>query len=130
MTQLHYFTTGSVQIPLVQGTPLQQSAATVQICPYWAHAPGLPAALEPPVLVLPPLPVPPVPPPPVVAQLPTVDPGGRLQRPPGQQSPLMVQLPPVGTHAAERQCSAPMSSGTHGLLSQQSAAEAQTSPAA
>ena len=119
-------------MPLVQGTPLQQSPSTLQICPYSAHPDdGAPPMLElPPVLELPPLPVPPLPPPPVVAQLPTVDPGGRLQRPPGQQSPLMVQLPPLGTHASVRQWSAPVASGTHGLLSQQSAAEAQTSPAA
>ena len=120
-------------MPLVQGTPLQQSASTLQICPYSAHTGGVPPAppvLAPPVLVLPPLPLPPLPPPPVVAQLPTLEPTGRLHKPPGQQSPLIVQPLPVGTQATVAQWSAPCASGTQGVLSQQSAADAQTSPAA
>ena len=65
----------------------------------------------------------------VVAQVPTVEPVGRLQIPPGQQSPLMVQPPPVGMQATEAQCKAPVLSGTQGALLQQSAAAAHTSSA-
>jgi hypothetical protein len=84
----------------------------------------------PPVLELPPAPVPPVP----TGggggvQLPTVEPGMRSHRPPGQQSPLIVHAPAIGTHLAAPQWSAPLASGTHGRLSQQSAASAQVSPA-
>ena len=65
-------------------------------------------------------------------QEPTVEPGSRWHRPPGQQSPLIVQLPPDGTQfpPPSKQRSAPLSSGTHGTWLQQSAAEAHTSPAA
>ena len=102
--------------------------------------PPLPPLLEPallaPPLFSPPLLEPALPEPAVpvgggldVVQVPTVEPGSRWHRPPGQQSPLMVQLPPLGTHApSSRQRRVPLSSGTQGTLSQQSAAEAQISP--
>lgn len=105
-----------MQVPDVQGMPLQQSELAVQICPYSAHTlmtlvePGLPAtpdvlgAPAPPVV----LGVPPAPPdpcaPPVpcsvmgVPQVPVVEPWGLTQTDPGQQSALIVQAPPRSTH--------------------------------
>ena len=128
------------QMPPVHGTPLQQSPSLAQSWPYCAQpeegAPAPPATSTVPAvpaeLLAPPLsptpPEPPVPVPPVV-HVPAVDPGSRWHRPPGQQSALMVQLPPPGTQAPPvLQCSAPWLSGTQGALSQQSAAEAHTSP--
>jgi hypothetical protein len=69
----------------------------------------------------------------MAVQVPTMEPAGRLHKPPGQQSPLIVHEPPPGTQAlpppGSKQCSAPAASGTLGEQSQQSAASAQLSPA-
>lgn len=82
---------GSTQIPEVQGTPPQQSAVVVHICPYSAHGGVPPAPGAPPVEGLPPedcappadappAPViPPAPPVPVLGgglHVPFVDPSG------------------------------------------------------
>lgn len=69
-------------------------------------------------------------------QRPTVEPGERWQIAPGQQSALIVHAPSPGTQLGSpppgggKQRSAPLSSGTQGALSQQSAADAQVSLAA
>jgi hypothetical protein len=69
----------------------------------------------------------------VVPQMPWVDPGARMHSLPGQQSPLMVHVPPTGTHFGPpsggcMQRNTPCWSGTQGRLLQQSIAEAQVSP--
>lgn len=61
-------------------------------------------------------------------QLPIVEPGGMLHRPPAQQSAVVVQVPLVGTHAIVPQCRWPVPSGTQGVPLQQSAAEAHAPP--
>jgi hypothetical protein len=116
---------------MVQGTLLQQSARSVQIWPYSEQG-GVPPVPWPPA---PPVPGdPPVPGGVVVPQIPWVDPGARMHSLPGQQSPLMVQVPPTGTQFGPpsfggRQRSTPFWSGTQGRLLQQSIDEAQVSPA-
>jgi len=68
-----------------------------------------------------------------VLHTPEIEPGARRQLPPGQQSPSIVQLLPAGTHFGPvptfEQVNLPEASGVHGTLLQQSAADAQLSPA-
>ncbi len=105
--------------------PLQQLALTTHVCPKLEQTGGAPPVLPvPPALEVPPLPVLPpalelppaldVPPPEVGAppapdappaplgggfvitlHVPLIEPNGTVQVLPGQQSPLMVQEPPV-----------------------------------
>ena len=106
---------GNRQTPSVHGTALQQSELPEQIWPYSEHT-------RPPLPPLPPLPVPPepepappeppIPPEPPVPpgpplQTPDVEPGGRMQIAPGQQSPLMVHGPLRMTQPGPPQRSAP-----------------------
>lgn len=136
----------------MHGTRLQQSEFTLQIWPYAAHTvPPVPPWAVPPELVVPPAPavppfdVPPAPPvlvvppelvvPPLpgggggTLQVPCVDPIGRTQLEPGQQSPSIVQVPPDFTQTELAQMSSPVAFGTQGKPSQQSAAEEQVWPA-
>jgi hypothetical protein len=61
-------------------------------------------------------------------QTPIVEPDGRMQIAPGQQSPLMVHEPSRGTQSGPPQRRTPCASGTQGAMSQQSACEAHVSP--
>jgi len=86
---------------------------------------------EPPELVPPEL-APPEPPDPLVGgvlHVPEIEPGGRRQLLPGQQSPSIVQLLPDGTQFGPpftlAQTNLPLESGVQGTPSQQSAADAQ-----
>ncbi len=63
-----------------------------------------------------------------LSQAPWIDPGGTMQLSPMQQSALVVQNPPCGTHI-DPQCSAPVASGTHGSPLQQSPLNEQLPPA-
>src|SRR5688572_13802403 len=113
-------------MPPVQGTALQQSELPEQIWPYSEQT-------RPPLPPLPPVPAPPMPPvPPVPPEpplhVPMVEPGGRMQMLPGQQSPLMLHEPARGTHGPLPQRRTPMLSGTQGVRLQQSAADAHVSP--
>jgi hypothetical protein len=110
---------GYLQVPLVQGTPLQQSPEDVQAWPYCAHPPEsvVPESVvpesegsTPPSLVV-------VPP-----QMPLVEPVGTTQGSGEQQSAVMVHSPPLGTHDPSHLLF------THGLP-QQSALVAQSCPA-
>jgi hypothetical protein len=65
-----------------------------------------------------------------VLQVPVTEPSVVTQLEPRQQSPVIVQLPPAATQLSAAQRSTPLSSAVHGLLSQQSSADAQVSPAA
>jgi hypothetical protein len=91
---------GNSQRPDVQGKPLQQSVPTVQIWPYWAHAPPPPLPAS--VGVPPPLPAsgtaPPSGPPPQGPHTPAVLPGIAEHVEPGQQSAVVVQGPQLDTH--------------------------------
>ena len=100
---------------------LQQSLPFSQAWPYWAQTPpsGTPASHGGGG---------------GGAQVPDVDPGGRWQVLPAQQSAVTVQLPPDGMHTgpppsrpiAQRSC--PVLSRTQGTLLQQSPENAQMSP--
>ena len=100
---------------------LQQSLACVQAWPYCAQTPpsGTPASHDGGG---------------GGAQVPKVDPGGRWQMLPAQQSAVTVQCPPEGMHTgpppsrpiAQRNC--PELSGTQGTPLQQSPVKAQVSP--
>ena len=61
-------------------------------------------------------------------QLPIVEPGGMVHKPPAQQSAVVVQVPLDGTQLIDPQCRWPVPSGTQGDRSQQSAADAQAPP--
>jgi hypothetical protein len=66
----------------------------------------------------------------MLLQVPLVAPGGMMHGIPAQQSAVVVQLPPLGTHGAPPQMSGglPLGFGTHGKL-QQSALVEQALPA-
>lgn len=100
---------------------LQQSLACVQDCPYTAQLPpsGTPASHGGGG---------------GGAQVPAVEPGGRWQTLPAQQSAVTVQVPPEGMQIGpppsgalvQRNC--PVLSGTHGAPLQHSPVKAQVSP--
>jgi hypothetical protein len=102
-----------MQNPVVQGTPLQQSAVTVQAWPYSAQGGGGggPASITTGFL-----------------QIPLVDPGVIWHGIPAQQSAVVVQVPPSGTQALPQiKGGVPLGLGTHGRL-QQSALDAHALP--
>src|SRR5437867_1743698 len=119
------------QMPMVQGMTIpvavkQQSGSALQICPYCEQTGGGAASgggVTPPSGggVTPPSGGGGV----TTPHLPWMLPCGTMHVVPGQQSPVMVQLPPDGTQAlppsgTNRQRSCPVSSGTHGTRLQQS----------
>src|SRR5688500_2177290 len=110
-------------MPLVRGTAFQQSAAPSQI---WRYLEQLVLMPLPPYLHSgPPSPLGAAPMPPgSPLHLPMVEPGARMQVPPGQQSALMVQVSPVRWHTSPPQRRTPFASGTQGRSSQQSSLEA------
>jgi hypothetical protein len=64
-----------------------------------------------------------------VEQTPASEPGGMMQVPPGQQSAVVVQVPPSATHM-EPQTSWPIAFGTQGWLLQHSPLKLQAPPGA
>ena len=134
-------------MPAVHGIALQQSASMVQIWPYCEQtgggssvvpeSVGVPESVVVPASVLVPLSGNGVPLSGgggvMTPHLPCVLPCDTMQFVPGQQSPVMVQLPPAGTQIVPpsgtfKQRSCPVSSGTHGTLLQQSPVNAHVSP--
>lgn len=100
----------------MQGTPLQQSADAVQICPNWAH---VVLASDPGGGVTAP-------------QVPLVEPTWMTQFSPLQQSAVTVHGPVRGLHVPPSEGAphlrTPMGSGRHGAPLQQSPLKAHVSP--
>jgi hypothetical protein len=109
------------QKPFVHGVPLQHCAELVHCCPYCEQ-------VVPPPGVVVPLSVPGAGGVADAPQVPLVAPAATLHGEPEQQSAVVVQVAPLGWHAAPEQTRTPAAFGVQGSL-QQSALDAQAVPA-